>query len=125
MKPLGELESAVMGVVWAIDEPATIRQVLDGLAPRALAHTTVITIAERLRVKGMLTRERDGRSYRYTATMTTDEYAGRLMNQVLHSSSDRAGALLSFAGQLDAEAVAELREALARAEGAASREEPL
>ncbi len=42
---LGDLENAVMAVLWHTDCPARVRDVLDGLAPgRTLAYTTVMTV---------------------------------------------------------------------------------
>ncbi|MFD5748140.1 BlaI/MecI/CopY family transcriptional regulator [Streptomyces sp. NPDC127033] len=114
MRAFGELESEIMRVVWQRAEPVTVHTLTDALnGPRTLAYTTVMTVTERLREKGWLTRRKEGRSYRYSAARSADEYTAELMGQVLDSSTDRAGALLRFAGRLDPQEAAALREALA------------
>lgn len=118
MRSFGELEARVMAVIWRHAEPVSVRVVVEALAgEREVAYTTVITVIERLRAKGWLVRERQGRSYLYAATCAEHEYAAHLMNSVLEGSGDRSAALLSFAGQLDASEVEALREALARSDG--------
>ena len=61
---LGDLEQAVMEVLWADDTAGglTVREVLDRMARRQLAYTTVMTVLSRLETKGVTTRERDGLS---------------------------------------------------------------
>ena len=67
MRRLGELERAIMDVLWESDEPLTVRQVGAHLTDRDLAHTTVMTVLDRLAKKGFARRERDGRAWRYCA----------------------------------------------------------
>ncbi|MFE4665547.1 BlaI/MecI/CopY family transcriptional regulator [Streptomyces sp. NPDC056716] len=116
MRPFGELEADIMRVLWAAQdkEPVTIHAITDALDAegRNLAYTTVMTVTERLRTKGWLTREKVSRSFRYRATRTADDYSAQLMAQALDSSADRTGALLRFAGRLDASEAAALRQAL-------------
>ena len=45
---LGELERAIMDVLWDSTEPLTVRQVGLRLINRDLAHTTVMTVLDRL-----------------------------------------------------------------------------
>ncbi|MGH8573296.1 MAG: BlaI/MecI/CopY family transcriptional regulator, partial [Gammaproteobacteria bacterium] len=45
---LGELERAVMEVLWDRDEPFVVRDVVRVLAGRGLAYTTVMTVLDRL-----------------------------------------------------------------------------
>ena len=53
MRTFGELEAAVMQVVWSHGEPVTVRAIADELnETRPLAYTTISTITERLRAKG-------------------------------------------------------------------------
>ncbi|MFI8993361.1 BlaI/MecI/CopY family transcriptional regulator [Streptomyces sp. NPDC053542] len=113
MRPFGELESDIMRVVWASEEPLSIQRITDALnEERSLAYTTVMTVTERLRTKGWLGRTKQGRSYRYWALRSADDYTAELMEQALESSTDRATALLHFAGRLDAAEAAALRRAL-------------
>ncbi|MFC4467334.1 BlaI/MecI/CopY family transcriptional regulator [Streptomyces xiangluensis] len=115
MRPFGELEADIMRVVWASGEPLNIQGITDALngEGRQLAYTTVMTVTERLRVKGWLERVKQSRSYRYSAVRSAEDYSAELMRQALDSSSDRTGALLRFAGRLGAAEAAALREALA------------
>jgi predicted transcriptional regulator len=114
MRPFGDLEADVMRVLWAGDEPLTIHAIHDTLSAegREVAYTTVMTVTERLRTKGWLERVKVSRSFRYSPLRTADDYSAELMEQALDTSADRAGALLRFAGRLDADEAAALRRAL-------------
>lgn len=113
MRAFGELEAEIMRVVWRSAEPIAIQTIVDALGEqRRLAYTTVMTVTERLREKGWLTRVRHGRAYRYSAARTADDYTAALMGQALDASNDRTGALMRFAGQLTADEAAALRAAL-------------
>ncbi len=46
---LGELEEAIMEIVWQRDAEVTVREVWEALQPtRSLAYTTVMTVMSRL-----------------------------------------------------------------------------
>lgn len=120
MRSFGELESDIMRVIWHRASPITVREIVSELNngdARNLAHTTVITVAERLRDKGWLSRQRSGRSYRYEALITEEGYTARLMSEVLDVAEDRPAVLLRFAEQLDPVEAATLRAALAESSG--------
>lgn len=71
-KVLGPLEAEVMRGVWETDGPVSVRDLVERLnatRSRPLAYTTVMTVMSRLVDKGALTRERDGRGYRYAAAV--------------------------------------------------------
>ena len=73
---LGELQKAVMEIVWEMGE-ATVNQVRDRLGKRKkLAYTTVLTVMQKLDKSGWLTHREEGRAYVYQPTKTRDE-AGR------------------------------------------------
>jgi predicted transcriptional regulator len=102
-----------MTIVWASRSPVSGQEVAEKLAEsRANAYTTILTVLDRLREKGMVRRFREGRIYRYEAAVAEDEYAASLMTQVLDESANRSGALLRFADQLSEEETASLRAAL-------------
>lgn len=122
MRSLGDLEFAVMRAVWQRSGGLTVRELLEEMPDRELAHTTVITVAERLRHKGMLSRRRVGRAYAYEAAVSSEEYTARLLTEVLAGADDRPGALLHFAGQLDPATAEELRRALVRASTSPGRD---
>lgn len=95
---LGELEGAVMDVLWSVDDPVRVRDVMERLEPpRPLAYTTVMTVLDNLHTKGMVSRCRVGRAYRYRATRSREEAAAELVRQVLHASGDAERVMLHFA----------------------------
>jgi predicted transcriptional regulator len=113
LRPFGELEAAIMELLWDADASRLVRDVVSELQPqRPLAYTTVMTVMDNLHRKGWLTRERDGRAWRYSAALTRESYAAQLMNDALESSTDRAGALARFVEQIDADDAKALAQAL-------------
>ena len=113
LRPFGELEAAVMDLLWDADAPRLVREVVVDLQPqRQLAYTTVMTVLDNLHRKGWLTRERDGRAWRYSPAIGRQAYAARLMNEALDTSSDRAGALARFVDEIDADDAQALARAL-------------
>lgn len=111
MPELGDLEIRVMRKVWDRGGPVTVRDIVGDVAhERPVAYTTVMTVMDNLRRKGWLRRQADGRAYRYEAVISAQEYGAGLIRQALAASSDRAGVLLQFIGELssdEADAVAE------------------
>jgi predicted transcriptional regulator len=83
--PLGDLEAEVMRHVWSCGPEgclgAQLQQVLERDRPTAL--TTVLTTLERLREKGILEREREGKAYRYRATLSEEQLQQRIVEGVL------------------------------------------
>lgn len=93
--PLGELESAVMGVVWKAAASVTARDVCDRLTgPKERAYTTIMTTMDRLHKKGLLSREKDGLAWRYQAVMSAAEFAKALADslatRILSAGEDTA-----------------------------------
>lgn len=112
MKGLGELERAVMEVLWAREEPATARDVSRALADRDLAHTTVMTVLDRLAKKDFLVRARDGRAWAYRPAASKEGYAAELMLGALAQSGDRDAALAHFARSVTGDEADALRKVL-------------
>lgn len=122
MRGFGELEQAIMDVVWSASEPLTVRAVLERLnrdRPQQLAYNTVQTVMEILHRKGWLTRTKEGRAFRYQATQDREGYAASLIDQVWATGADRTATLVRLVDELNDDEVDELRAALAarRAEG--------
>ncbi|QOV38542.1 BlaI/MecI/CopY family transcriptional regulator [Streptomyces ferrugineus] len=116
MRSFGELEQAIMDVVWAEGTPLTVREVLEHLnreRPQPLAYNTVQTVMDILRRKGWLDRAKDGRAFRYRATKSREEYAASLIDQVWATGADRTATLVRLFDDMDEAEVAELRAALA------------
>ena len=80
---LGELESAVMELLWR--EPGqTVNRVEERLHyPRELAHTTVLTTLDRLHRKGYLLREKQGKAFVYAPRYSREEFERGVAREVL------------------------------------------
>ena len=110
VRQLGSLEATVMDRLWAWEQPALVREVLEDLQrERSIAYTTVMTVMENLHRKGVLARERDGRAYRYAPAQAREEYTASMMEEVLASSADRSATLMHFVQRIDEGEVAALR----------------
>lgn len=110
MMRLGDLETAVMRWLWTRGEPATVREVLADLDREPpLAYTTVMTVMDNLHRKGLLSRERHGRAYRYRTVRSRAEHDAALMTEVLRASDDRHATLLKFVGSIEPAELERLR----------------
>lgn len=111
---LGELETAVMDVLWHATEPVTVREVLDQLTDRDPAYTTVMTVLDRLAKKGVADRERDGRAWRYRPSSTREELTAQALRSTLDGLGEdqRRTALLHFLDDASPTEIADLRAAL-------------
>jgi predicted transcriptional regulator len=78
---LGPLEVRVLEACWAAEGPVTVRD-LTGAFP-GVAYTTVMTTADRLFRKGLLTREKSGRAFHYTARWSRRELELELAGSAL------------------------------------------
>jgi len=108
-----------MEVLWRSDSALTVREVSNGL-PQNLAHTTVMTVLDRLAKKGFARRERDGRAWRYRPAATREAYVAELMLTALDQTGDRTAALARFAQSVTGTEADALRTALGRLEGHSS-----
>ena len=82
---LGDLQAAVMAILWQ-RESATVREVAEELnqkQKRTLAYTTVLTLVSRLWSRGLLSREPEGRGFRYRAARSRDEFLADLSDQLI------------------------------------------
>lgn len=106
-----------MEILWAREEAGhgagTARDVSRALADeRDLAHTTVMTVLDRLAKKGFLQRERDGRAWRYRPVASREGYVSQLMLGALNETGDRDAALAHFVRSVSQDEVEVLRQAL-------------
>ena len=101
-----------MEVLWESDEPMTVRQVGLCLTDRDLAHTTVMTVLDRLAKKGFVRRQRAGRAWRYRPAESREAYVTELMLTALDQTGDRQAALTRFARSVSGSEAAALRAAL-------------
>lgn len=80
---LGELQAAVMEVLW--QEPGqTVNEVEERLRRRRdIAHTTVLTTLDRMHRTGYLTREKQGKAFVYSPRYTREEFERGVAQEVL------------------------------------------
>ena len=113
---MGELEQAVMADLWELDDEqwATVRQVHESLADRALAYTTVMTVMDRLARKEYVEQRREGRAYRYRPRVSRAGLTAELMRETLTDmdAAERGSALVSFVADAGPDDIAALRRAL-------------
>ena len=96
---LGELESAILDLLWSAQGPLTPGEVREALQAD-LAYTTVMTVLVRLWRKGLLQRERRGRAFAYRPIEDREEHIASRMRDLLESASDSATALNHFVKRL-------------------------
>lgn len=116
---MGTLEQAVMTVLWEADHPGlTVREVLDRMEGRELAYTTVMTVLTRLETKGIATRERDGRAWRYQAKESREALTAQAMRSPLDelTREERQSAILHFLSGASPAEIDAVREAMAAVE---------
>ncbi|GAB3816285.1 BlaI/MecI/CopY family transcriptional regulator [Micromonospora zhanjiangensis] len=121
MTRLGELERAVMDVLWDRDggtAGVSVREVAEALKERDLAYTTVMTVLDRLAGKGMVERERTGRAWSYRPAASREAHIAQLMLDALDladapsGGSGRDAALVRFARSVTGTEAEILRAAL-------------
>lgn len=113
MRPLGELEKAIMDRMWSWDHAVAVREVLADLQrERELAYTTVMTVMDNLHRKGILTRQKSGRAYVYRPALSREAHTATFMGEVLAGAPNRTGTLLHFVEQMSTEEAVRLRQAL-------------
>ena len=120
---LGDLERVVMEHLWTLahDHPngVTVREVLSRLAtPSTGAGRAVMTVLDRLTKKDLVTRERDGRAWRYLPAGTRESLTAATMRRTLDDMdvTDRRAALLHFLDAADEDEIEEFKAAIAEIE---------
>lgn len=109
-------ELEVLQVLWELG-PSTVREVLDVL-PRDRAYTSVMSLMNVMFEKGLLTREPEGRAFRYSASHEPEHHergiVGDMLDRVFSgSASALVSRLLEQADPTDEE-LAEIRRAISR-----------
>lgn len=81
---LGELQTAVMELLWGARRGLTVNEVEELLQRRReIAHTTVLTTLDRMHGKGYLTREKQGKAFVYAPSFTREEFERGVAQEVL------------------------------------------
>lgn len=105
---LGESsEQAMAGV--------TVREVLESLeGDRDVAYTTVMTVLDRLTKKALVTRERDGRAWRYLPAGSREALTAQTIRRTLDDMevTDRRAALMHFLDGATEDELSDLKAAL-------------
>ncbi len=83
---LAQLEMDCMKVLWG-RSAASVAQVRAAL-PRPLAYTTVMTVLDRMSVKGVVARRKHGRAYLYSAALPREAARARAVQQLISDLFD-------------------------------------
>ncbi|MBZ4421652.1 BlaI/MecI/CopY family transcriptional regulator [Myxococcus sp. RHSTA-1-4] len=118
MKPVGEQELAVLRYV-AEHGPATVGEVAERFGePQGLARSTILTVMERLRQKGYLTRRKVEGVYQYASPVPASELlrdvVGDFVQRTLSGSLSPFAAYLSEAEDVTDEELEQLQDVVAR-----------
>jgi predicted transcriptional regulator len=113
-RSMGELERAVMDVLWDQGGWLTSGEVHQRLQDPSLAYTTVMTILVRLWRKGRVDRHRDGRAYAYHPVATREEYVAGRMEELLADGGDRSLVFSHFLDGMDPDDRVQLRRLINR-----------
>ncbi|MCH8200105.1 MAG: BlaI/MecI/CopY family transcriptional regulator [Chloroflexi bacterium] len=97
---LGTLEAGIMEALWGSSSELSVQDVRDALGP-GHNYKTVMTVLNRLVEKGLLSRQLDGRAYRYRPRQTRTEFlrsaADELVRGYLEAFGDDAAEHLAGA----------------------------
>lgn len=114
---LGPLEERLLDALWQRGH-ATVRELVDDSCPD-LAYTTVMTTLDRLFKKNLLSRESEGRAFRYTPRFTREELhreaAGEAFRQLLNASPASSlplSYLVEIVSERDTQLLDQLREVI-------------
>ncbi len=110
----GELE--VLQILWERG-PLTVREVME-ILPKERAYTSVMSLLNVMFDKGLVTREPEGRAYRYTAhhqpAQTEGRMIGDLLNRVFAGSTSALVARLLEQAQPSEEELEEIRRTISQ-----------
>ncbi|HKA98284.1 MAG TPA: BlaI/MecI/CopY family transcriptional regulator [Streptosporangiaceae bacterium] len=121
LREFGDLEMAIMEVMWAGDGPYVVREVRERLRyGRPVAYTTVMTVMSILHRKGVLNRDKPGRAFRYWPAEAREDHDARLMAEVLRSGGDQDVTMRRFLERVDDDEMLGLCSALADARSRAA-----
>lgn len=83
-KVLGELEAKIMEYIWK-NSSATVRDVRDGLArqKKDLSFNSIMTIMNRLTVKGLLTKKEFKGSYLYRPLVSKKDFSNSVTKDII------------------------------------------
>jgi BlaI family penicillinase repressor len=102
---LAPLELECLSALWPMGE-GTVRDIHRELtATRPRAYTTILTIMDRLAQKGIVTRRKVGRAFRYQANLSAEEARLKAVEKIVEGffdgSADALAAHLAARGSAD------------------------
>ena len=113
VREFGELEMAIMDVMWAANTPCITREVRERMRYGwPVAYTTVMTVMDILYRKGMLQRVKHGRAWQYWPVERREEHDARVMTEVLRSGGDEAVTMRHFLERVSDDELDRLRSAV-------------
>ncbi len=100
--PFGDLEEKVMEFLWEKGS-GSVREVRQYLGENKFAHTTVMTVMDRLYKKGILKREKEGKGYRYYPVISREQFEAEVAKKVVKDmlKSSPSTALAAFEGLIE------------------------
>ncbi len=110
---LGDLQHAIMAVLWGNGEATTaeVHQALQ--ASRGLAFTTIATMLRKMEEKGVVSHRSEGRQFIYRPTVTEDQVrrsmVGELVERLFSGDPKALLAHLVSEHEIDAAELGELR----------------
>ena len=121
MNALGDLEVDVMGIIWSMKK-ATVKDVFEIMYERRqLAYTTIMTVMNRLAIKGILEQDKTSVPYIYRPLVERDQMANSMVGEVVDRLLEgSAGAVVSYlidGGKMKKEDIAELKDLIKEKEG--------
>ncbi|WP_457626391.1 BlaI/MecI/CopY family transcriptional regulator [Persephonella sp.] len=116
--PFGDLEENIMEYLWKKGS-GTVKEVREHLGENRFAHTTVMTVLDRLFKKGILKRKKEGKGYRYYPVITKEEFEREVAKKVVkdmlkNSPSTAVAAFEGIVEELSEEEINRLRDLLER-----------
>jgi BlaI family transcriptional regulator, penicillinase repressor len=113
---LGDLQHAIMSVLWDRGE-ATSSEVHEALrAERGLAYTTIATMLRKMEDKGIVAHRAEGRQFVYRPTVSEDQVrrsmVGELVERLFGGDPKALVAHLVSENEIDAGELSELRQRL-------------
>ncbi|MGI6455260.1 MAG: BlaI/MecI/CopY family transcriptional regulator [bacterium] len=85
MRSVSKSESLVMSMLYQLKE-ASVYQLLEKVADnKGWKYTTVLTLLQRLELKGYITARREGKGNVYTPVYTPEEFFERIVEETLGS----------------------------------------
>lgn len=107
----GALEAEVMAVLQRVGRALNATEV-QSLLTSELAYTTVVTILSRMHGKGLLTRAKEGRAFRYAPVSDEPGLVAQRMHRTMAAEVDRQAVLARFVDTLSDQDERLLRELL-------------